>query len=177
MAWCPTRVHTLNNIYNTQLRILLAFGTRRIISWSSPTKLPRWYCTEIPHYDHNWATCHNYYYEMLGWGICKCISLNQKEPPDASAWSCQFCLPTCLLPVQYCFIFFLTKPSIASWLLCVRRVLKEKVYITPSPMRGGLHNPPTYKTIYITPWTFQNRSNYPLKQFWNFIVNHRKNVK
>jgi hypothetical protein len=28
---------------------------------------------------------------------------------------------------------------------------KEKVYITPSPMGGGLHNPPTYETIYITP--------------------------
>ena len=26
-----------------------------------------------------------HYYEMLGWGICKSISLNQKEPPDASA--------------------------------------------------------------------------------------------
>ena len=28
---------------------------------------------------------------------------------------------------------------------------KEKVYITPSPMGGGLHNPPTYETVYITP--------------------------
>ena len=28
---------------------------------------------------------------------------------------------------------------------------KEKVYITPSPMGVGLHNLPTYETIYITP--------------------------
>ena len=53
----------------------------------------------------------------------------------------------------------------------------EKVYITPSTMGGGLHNPPTYKTVYITSWTFQNRSNYILKQFWKIIVNHRKIIK
>jgi hypothetical protein len=29
-------------------------------------------------------------------------------------------------------------------------------------MGGGLHNPPTYETIYITPWTLQNGSSYPL---------------
>jgi len=28
---------------------------------------------------------------------------------------------------------------------------KEKVYITPSPMGGGIHNPPIYETVYITP--------------------------
>jgi hypothetical protein len=27
----------------------------------------------------------------------------------------------------------------------------EKVYTTPSPMSGGLHNPPTFETVYITP--------------------------
>jgi hypothetical protein len=27
----------------------------------------------------------------------------------------------------------------------------EKVYITPSPMGVGLHNPPIYETVYITP--------------------------
>ncbi|MBS2634297.1 hypothetical protein KFY46_26670, partial [Salmonella enterica subsp. enterica serovar 1,4,[5],12:i:-] len=26
-----------------------------------------------------------------------------------------------------------------------RRKVKEKVYIIPSPMEGGLHNPPTYE--------------------------------
>jgi len=35
----------------------------------------------------------------------------------------------------------------------------EKVYITPSTMGDGLHNPPTYETVYITPWTLKNRSN------------------
>ena len=44
-------------------------------------------------------------------------------------------------------------------------------------MEGGIHNPPTYETVYITPWTFQNRSNYPLNQFWKIIVNHKKNHK
>ena len=41
-------------------------------------------------------------------------------------------------------------------------------------MGGGLHNPPTYKTVYITPWTFQNRSNYPLKAV---LKNHSKSQK
>ena len=50
----------------------------------------------------------------------------------------------------------------------------EKVYITPSPMGGGLHNPPNYGTVYITPWTFQNRSNYPLKAV---LKNHSKSQK
>ena len=41
----------------------------------------------------------------------------------------------------------------------------------------GLHNPPNYEIVYITPWTFQNRSNYPLNQFWKIIINHRKIIK
>jgi len=41
----------------------------------------------------------------------------------------------------------------------------------------GLHNPPNYEIVYITPWTFQNRSNYPLNQFWKIIVNYRKIIK
>ena len=32
----------------------------------------------------------------------------------------------------------------------------EKVYINPSPMGVGRHNPPNYEMVYITPWIFQN---------------------
>ena len=49
-----------------------------------------------------------------------------------------------------------------------------KVYITPSSMWGGLYNPLTYETIYITPWTFQNQSNYPPKIV---LKNHSKSQK
>jgi hypothetical protein len=38
---------------------------------------------------------------------------------------------------------------------------RENVYFTPSTMGGGLLNPFNYETVYSTPWTFQNRSNYP----------------
>ena len=41
-------------------------------------------------------------------------------------------------------------------------------------MERGIHNSPTYKTVYIIPWTFQNPSNYSLKQFWKIILNHSK---
>ena len=53
----------------------------------------------------------------------------------------------------------------------------EKVYITPSPMGGGLHNPPNYETVYITPWTFQNRSNYPPKAVLKNNSKSQKNHK
>jgi len=42
----------------------------------------------------------------------------------------------------------------------------EKVYITPSTIQGGLLHPLNYKTGYSTLWTFQKRSNNPLKWFW-----------
>jgi mRNA-degrading endonuclease HigB of HigAB toxin-antitoxin module len=37
----------------------------------------------------------------------------------------------------------------------------EKVYLTPPSIKGGLPHPLNYETIYFTPWTFRNRSNYP----------------
>jgi hypothetical protein len=49
----------------------------------------------------------------------------------------------------------------------------EKVYITPSPMGVELHSPLTYETVYITPWTLQNGSNYPLLQFRKITINHK----
>jgi hypothetical protein len=33
----------------------------------------------------------------------------------------------------------------------LEKLRKEKVYIIPQLMGGGLHKPPTYKTVYITP--------------------------
>ena len=33
---------------------------------------------------------------------------------------------------------------------CLPTLDREEVYITPSTFGDGLHNPPTYKTVYIT---------------------------
>ena len=42
---------------------------------------------------------------------------------------------------------------------------REKVYITPSPLEGGLLYPLTFKTGYLTPSPLQNRTNYPPDSF------------
>ena len=57
------------------------------------------------------------------------------------------------------------------------KIIMEKVYITPSPMGVDYITPQTMKRSISPPWTFQNRSNYPLNQFWKIIVNHRKIIK
>ena len=56
-------------------------------------------------------------------------------------------------------------------------MFEKCLYQPPQPMGVGIHNPSTYETVYITSWTFQNRSNYPLNQFRIIIVNHRKIIK
>jgi hypothetical protein len=38
--------------------------------------------------------------------------------------------------------------------------------ISPPHLWGLDYVPPTYETVYITPWTLQNGSNCPLLQFW-----------
>jgi hypothetical protein len=51
--------------------------------------------------------------------------------------------------------------------------VKEKVYITPSPMRGRLRNPQPMKRMYHS-LDFSKPIKLPLEQFWN---NHSKSQK
>jgi hypothetical protein len=51
--------------------------------------------------------------------------------------------------------------------MLVHMSFKEKVYITPSTMGCGLHNPPTYETVYITPLNFSKPIKLPPKAIFN----------
>jgi hypothetical protein len=78
------------------------------------------------------------------------MSFNRKETvQDAIIWSQAYQCST-LDDKLTCNWIFLDSSSTTNTAAPTSSGM-EKVYITPSPMGVGLHNPLTYETVYITP--------------------------